>query len=46
MRSDMERLALPGPFERLGHGAMEVRDEGQHLVPEVVNGGEVASAQS
>src|SRR5438105_4850635 len=45
MRSDMEWLSLEGPLERLGHGAIEVRDEGQHLVPEIVSGGEVASPQ-
>ena len=45
MRSDMEWLSLVGPLERLGHGAIEVRDEGQHLVPEIVSGGEVASPQ-
>ena len=28
----MEWLALVGPLERLGHGAVEVGDEGQHLV--------------
>src|SRR5713226_9398256 len=42
MRSDMEWLSLVGPLERLGHGAIEVFDEGQHLVPEIVSGGEVA----
>jgi len=45
MRSDMEWLALVGPLERLGHGAIEVSDEGQHFVPEIVSGGEVASPQ-
>src|SRR5712691_4881639 len=45
MRSDMEWLSLVGPLERLGHGAIEVRDEGQHLVAEIVSGGEVASPQ-
>src|SRR5437588_3917571 len=45
MRSDMEWLSLVGPLERLGHGAIDVRDEGQHLVPEIVSGGEVASPQ-
>ena len=45
MRSDMEWLCLVRPLERLGHGAIEVRDEGQHLVLEIVSGGEVASPQ-
>ena len=45
MRSDMEWLALVGPLERLGHGAIEVGDESQHLVLEIINGGEVASTQ-
>src|SRR5438270_8724911 len=31
-----EWLSLVGPLERLGHGAIEVRDEGQHLVLEIV----------
>src|SRR5260370_42646264 len=45
MKSDMERLSLVRPFERLGHGAIEVLDESQHLVLEIVSGGEVASPQ-
>src|SRR6266536_5429780 len=45
MRSDMEWLSLVGPLERLGHGAIEVGDEVQHLVPEIVSGGEIASPQ-
>src|SRR6266566_4955215 len=45
MRSDMEWLSLVGPLERLGHGAIEVRDEIQDFVSEVVSGGEVASPQ-
>src|SRR6266516_4961543 len=45
MRSDMEWLALVGPLERLGHGAIEVGDEVQHLVAEIVNGSKVASSQ-
>ena len=45
MRSDMEWLSLVRPFERLGHGAIEVCDESQHLVLEIVSGGEVASPQ-
>src|SRR5437879_5937277 len=45
MKSDMKWLSLVGPLERLGHGAIEVRDEVQHLVPEIVSGGEVASPQ-
>ena len=45
MRSDMEWLTLVRPLERLGHGAIEVRDERQHLVLEIVSGGEVASPQ-
>src|SRR5207248_4316211 len=44
-RSDMEWLSLVRAFERLGHGAIEVRDESQHLVLEIVSGGEVASPQ-
>src|SRR6266851_920776 len=45
MRSDMEWLSLVGPLKRLGHGAIEVRDEGQHLVLEIVSGSKVASPQ-
>src|SRR5437762_7453613 len=45
MRSDMKWLSLVSPLERLGHGAIEVRDEGQHLVLEIVSGGEIASPQ-
>src|SRR6516164_4973997 len=45
MRSNTKRLPLVGPLERLGHGAVEVRDEGQHLVAEIIGGGEVASPQ-
>ena len=45
MRSGTERLALVGPLERLGHGAVEVRDERQHLVSQIINRGEVAAAQ-
>jgi len=41
----MERLAEKGPLKRLGHGAIEVGDELQHLPTEVVDGGKVAPSE-
>lgn len=40
-----EGLALPGPLERLSHGAVEVLDEGQHLGFQVLNGGEASALE-
>lgn len=44
-RSGMKRLALVGPFERLGHGAIEVSDESEHLVPQILDRAEVTAPQ-
>ena len=42
----MERLALVGPLERFGHGAVEVVDKGQHhLSAQIIDGAEVAAPQ-
>ena len=41
----MQRFAEVGPLEGLGHGAVEIGDEVQHLVPEVGDGSEVATPQ-
>ncbi|SRR6266498_2244797 len=41
--SGMEWLALIGPLEGLGHGAIEVGDEGEHLVLQIIHGAEVAA---
>ena len=41
----MQRLPEVGPLEWLGHGAVEVSDEVQHLNAQIVGGGEVASPQ-
>ena len=41
----MQRFPEVGPLEWLGHGAIEIGDEVQHLVLEIVGGSEVASPQ-
>jgi hypothetical protein len=41
----MQWLPEVGPLEGFGHRAIEVSDEVQHLVPKIVNGGEIASPQ-
>ena len=41
----MEWLCCVGPLEGLSHGAVEVGDEGQHLVAQVGHGGEAPAAE-
>jgi len=41
----MKWLSLVGPLEGLGHGAVEIFDERQHLASEVLNGAEVAATE-
>src|ERR1700730_15300762 len=43
--SGMEWLALIGPLEGFGHGAVEIVDKRQHLSAQIVNGAEVAAPQ-
>src|SRR3954471_17074382 len=42
---DCERLAFPGPAERLGQGLVEVGDEAGDTVAEILGRGERAAAQ-
>ncbi len=41
----MQWLSEVGPLEGFGHRAIEVSDEVQHVAPEIVSGGEIASPQ-
>src|SRR5215472_6818772 len=43
--SGTEWLSLVGPLEWLGHGAIEVVDEGEHLVLQIFDRAEVAAPQ-
>src|SRR3954471_9425047 len=42
---DCERLAFPGPAERLGQGLVEIGDEAGDTVAEILGRGERAAAQ-
>jgi len=45
VRSGMQRLPKKGPLEWLGHRAIEVSDEIEHLVPQIVKRGEIATSE-
>ena len=40
-----QSLTLVGPFEGLGHGTVEILDEGQHFGPQMRNGAEAPALE-